>query len=217
MFKKLKRKFVLWLFQFGPYNKFAKDILPKIYLAKKNNITKEQAKIYLNEVLRLGFVEGVVISSRDPHKLSGVLVPTDLDHSALLVGYDYALEDIKVVEAVGSGVREITLTEFMTECESFTIHGGLTWDQKYRSNMAAISRTFIGKPYDRSFKFGIEALYCSELTMMCDFEKRCLYDFSDLAGIGQDYISPKGVVEAVGMIKYYDSLVSPRILAVPSL
>lgn len=202
--KSIKSKLILFLFETRLYNWFVKNILPHIYLRKKNNLDANRIYLgidkalseYLNQSVKSA--RGIVIGSRDPSKLSGKLIPGDVDHVGILdCGY--------VIEAVAEGVVKTTLEEFISRSEGVILCYGYKWDKEYRNNIANIANTFIGIGYDRKFKFGTEALYCSELVFESDIEGRCSYDSSDLAGIGRDYISPIGIVEAVGMTRIYDS------------
>lgn len=212
MFKTIARKTLLWATQTDAYKYFLKNILPKMQFRKKK-YSKEflhfkhlQLVTALNERFRdIRYAQGVVISTRDSSKISGLLVPTDLDHTAIISHWNEKESDFEIIQALGEGVVTSLLRELCTSCEGFVAHIGEDWDYDYTKLMVEKAKTFIGKPYDGSFQFGIEALYCSEIVYLADFEKRVRYDTSDFAGIGQQYISPKGITEGVGMIKLFDT------------
>lgn len=203
-FKKIKTKFVLFLFESSFYNNFVQFVLPRIFIKKKLNlnIAKVRQEIecsllaYLNT--SIATTRGVVIGSRDPSKLAGKVIPGDIDHVGILdCGY--------VIEAKANGVIKTPLDEFILEAEGIVLCYGIKWNKEYRNDIANKANTFIGRPYDRKLSFGSSALYCSEVCFESDFNKICKYDTTDLAGIGRDYISPVGVLEAVGMTRIYDS------------
>lgn len=207
------RKLVLYLLDNKLFNQFVQYILPKIFWRKPKFPDKqmvEQIHSRMINVFQLRFrapenYKGIIISSRDPSKVTGLLIPTDIDHSAVIVGYFTELRDFGVIEAVASGVRLVSLRDFIRTSEAVTCHVGEGWDNYYRRMVTITALLFRGKPYDRKFKFGAESLYCSEISYECDVEKRCKYNLDDFAGIGREYISPKGITEAVGMVKIFDS------------
>jgi hypothetical protein len=207
------RKFVLWMLETKGFNLFVKNILPKLFwrtpkLPKNPEVEMIYDKFIKALEQRFRSAEnyrGIIMSCRDPSKVTGLLIPTDIDHSAVLIGYSYALRDYAIIEAVSGGVRVISLREFIRTAEAITAHVGESWDHVYRKKVSELAASYLGRPYDRKYQFGTEELYCSEISFDADFEKRCKYNLDDFAGIGREYISPKGITEAVGMVKIFDS------------
>ena len=196
----------------APYKYFVRHVLPKMQWRKKRYSKSYMNFKYLQLVQELNvhfkdvrYAPGVVISTRDSSRVSGLVVPTDLDHTALISCWDEKESDFKIVQALADGVVETYLQDLLVDCEGFVAHVGAKWGYDYRLHMVEIARSFIGKPYDSEFQFGVEALYCSEIVYLADKEKIVKYDTSDLAGIGTKYISPKGITEGVGMLKLFDS------------
>ena len=216
MLKNLYRSAVRWAVRTPAYKYVLNKVLPKWQWRKKKYTPEAMHWQYLclirtlNEYFRdVRYANGVVISTRDSSKVTGLIIPSDLDHSAIIERWSEQLQDFSIIHAVADGVQRGTLKELCTSCEGFVAHVGEDWDYDYRVSMVDRAVQMLGKPYDGSFKFGVEELYCSEIIYLADFDKRCKYDTQDLAGLGQEYISPKGITEAVGMTKIFDNEVNP--------
>ena len=70
------------------------------------------------------------------------------------------------------------------------------WDGFYTKRVIAHCKSLSAAKYDVKFELGIRALYCSELIVASDPEKRLDVSYQDILGLGRPYISPMGILNA---------------------
>lgn len=105
--------------------------------------------------------EGDILLSFEKQRPTALFIKGTYKHAAIVS------PKIDVVEAVGEGVRDVDLEEWLflmdyvaiirPEFENHTIN--------YMASCNAM--TYIGKPYDYKFTSGNDAIYCSELVYLC--------------------------------------------------
>jgi hypothetical protein len=143
--------------------------------------------------------QGDFLLSSSKFKLTTLLIPGPVDHCAIAVSKD------EVVEMVGTGWRKITLKQFWDESSSQAVLRLKPWDEAYARAIADKALSLKNTPYDIHFNLGIEALYCSELCLVCDTENRAQFNLADIRGLGRKYLSPTGVYNAKGCEVVYDT------------
>jgi len=201
IFKKIWSRFVLWTMESWLYRWILRKIIP--YVRFNFYYTSMRGQRYLKgySVLR----PGDIILSRDNWKLSSFLIPGDLVHAALCVGKFDAGASFEVAEMVGVGYRRSEFYDICHESDRVVILRCKDWDAEYIPRVIDTCLSFDGTDYDINFELGIKTLYCSELIVASDPEKRLQVSYSDLIGIGRPYISPMGLYAANNVEVVWDS------------
>lgn len=147
--------------------------------------------------------QGDICFTADNAKLSGFLIPGFVDHACLCVGKSGATE---IVEMIYSGFHRITFFDLCHEADRVII-ARANWTMEYCNLVANRALSFDGALYDRLFLINgdLKFLYCSELVVAADYENKLRLDYSDLAGLGQKYISPQGLLESYDLTVVFDS------------
>lgn len=99
---------------------------------------------------------GDILGSREDWRFTNLFIPGYWSHIAVYVGGGY------VVEAIGTGVRIITLEEFCYTKDSvfmLRVHK----PKIMREHAAIRARSIVGKKYDYIFNSTDEEFYCSEV------------------------------------------------------
>lgn len=122
--------------------------------------------------LALSFIkEGDILLSYEKQRFTSLFIKGKYKHAAIVS------PRIDVVEAVGSGVRDVDLEEWLFLMDSVAIIRP-EFDNHTINYLAACNAlTYIGKPYDFTFTSGNDAIYCSELVFLC--YQRELKEFLD--------------------------------------
>jgi len=124
---------------------------------------------------------GDILLSRDSRKLSTYLIPGTFPHAAVCVGSRLdgtaaAMPDGRVgevVEAVAGGVRLVDFFDFCHESDRVVILRVPAWDPEYvAERIVPAALSLLDRPYDLLFRPGPRSVYCSELPLLCDPERR---------------------------------------------
>lgn len=196
----LKRFLILKLMQTKIYKYFLKNIVPYIrfsmYYPKLRGIQFEE--------IRTRILPCDIILTVDKRKLTSFLIPGEFSHAAFFLGFRRTFE---VAEMTHEDYTKSFLFDVCKQSDRVLILRckDIALDPHYGFRMIHKCLSFQNTKYDSDFSLGVEALYCSELIYQSDFEKRIKYDLSDLAGIGQPYISPDGLLQAHNCYCVYDS------------
>ncbi len=177
------------------------------------------------------FVEGYRVLSPgqfllciDEKKLTTLLVPGFVTHAAFVTGNCLKMGGIEY-EVAEMTHRNFSKSYWFTICKESSrvfICDCLDWDSDFKSKMLGSIRRFYGALYDIKFKFDVTSLYCSELIYQLDrvannpgcsdsqlaedtLKGRMQVDISDFAGIGQEYISPDGLLFGKNVRILWDS------------
>ena len=120
---------------------------------------------------------GDILNSRAEGEFTNLVIPGFFKHSSLYMG------DGKVIEAVGEGVRSISLVDFLVDKDIIGVYRPTWLDAK--PHLACISiEKYLGKKYDYLFKLGTKEFYCSELVYQAyrdahpsmGFKRRTIFD-----------------------------------------
>ena len=177
------------------YNWLLRRVLPGIRLSTKYaKINGRQFEQFASKL-----IPGDIVLCSDYRKLTSYLIGGQWSHAAIYAGGS------SIFEMIGSGFNVIHVYDFCKESDRVCILRCNDFDYQYAIEFTRTASLFQGCDYDREFKLGVEALYCSELVVASDFEKRLDVDYSDFAGIGRPYISPQGLYEAKNCTIIYDS------------
>jgi|TARA_R110000824_G_scaffold53483_4_gene148059 hypothetical protein len=147
---------------------------------------------------------GDIILTRDNWKLTSFLIPGHLIHAALCVAKDDK-ECFEVSEMVRVGYKKSEFYDVCHEADHVVILRCRDWDDEYIKKVIETCLSFDGLSYDIRFELGIKTLYCSELIVASDPEKRLDVSYDDLIGIGRPYISPMGIYHAKNVDLIWDS------------
>ena len=142
---------------------------------------------------------GDFILTVDKKKLTGMLIPGVVDHAALVVSKHEAAQ----MTHKDFTVDHILNVLFESDRAMLMRIRGIT--DEYSKMMVDVAMSLNKATYDVSFKFGVDALYCSELVFVADIDGLMGADTSDLAGVGQEYISPTGLLVASNVICVFDT------------
>lgn len=197
-FKSFYKKVLLWLMQTNFYRTVVLRIMPYIrftmYYVHFDGWKYNQAY----EILQ----PGDLILTVDPAKLTSKLIPGPVDHAVVCVSKDKMWETSDMVH---DGYRKGCFFDICKESERIFILRLKDSTPEYIQKIIEKCKSFDGLEYDIEFKFGIKALYCSELYYMSDYENRAKADPEDIECIGREYISPTGYLMSEGMYVVYDS------------
>ena len=146
---------------------------------------------------------GDIILSRDNWKLTSFLIPGDLVHAALCVSK--ATEDFEIAEMTRVGYRKSEFYDVCHEADRIVILRCDDWDDDYVPKVIETCLSYEGLDYDIKFELGVKSLYCSELIVASDPEKRLIVSYDDLVGLGRLYLSPMGIYNADNIKVIWDS------------
>lgn len=132
---------------------------------------------------------GDLIFSLDRSKLSSLLIPGKWEHVAIVASNEVELEIIEAVPI--HGVRKIAFYDFLKTADEVMLMRRSAHRQGDEESAVRWAVAFMGMKYDTNFERGPEALYCAELVADCYTKAK--FDWSDLWGIGMQYLSPDGV------------------------
>lgn len=113
----------------------------------------------VDEILNLA-KQGDILLSYETQRFTSNFIKGYYKHAAIISS------KMTVVEAVGSGVREVDLEEWLFDKDSVCLIRS-KYDFLTAKEAAANAIYYIGKPYDYSFSLVDERVYCSELIYLC--------------------------------------------------
>jgi len=145
---------------------------------------------------------GDIILTTDKKKLTTLLVGGEFCHAAFCVSHDRAFE---CAEMTHTDYTKSTFADVCFQSDRVVILRCPDFDENYIKEIIKKCKSFENSKYDTVFKLNNEFLYCSELIYESDFENRLILDLSDLAGIGNKYISPTGLYHAKNINIIWDS------------
>jgi hypothetical protein len=145
---------------------------------------------------------GDIILTNDKWKLTSFLIPGEWTHAALCVSKNGRFE---VAEMTHTNFTESTFFDICKEATRVLILRCRDWDERYISEVIQKCKSFKNAKYDVRFEHGTRALYCSELVISSDFEKRLQASDEDVVGLGMKYVSPTGISKAKNVEVIWDS------------
>ena len=198
-YKKIWSRFAFWVMESSAYEWVLYYIVP--FIRFSFYYTSLRGNHY-----RAGYAvlqAGDIILTRDNWKLTSFIIPGHLIHAALCV--EKGGDDFEVAEMVRTGYRKSEFYDVCHEADHVVILRCRDWDQEYIKQVVETCRSFDGLSYDIKFELGIKSLYCSELIVASDPEKRLIVSYEDLIGLGRPYISPMGIYKAKNVDVVWDS------------
>jgi len=145
---------------------------------------------------------GDFLLSCDKWKLTTILIPGIWAHAALCVAKDGCFE---IAEMTHLDFTKSTFFDFCRESTRVAIYRCDAWDMAYIPKVIETCLSFENAVYDTFFEYGVKALYCSELVVSSDPEKRLKYNDEDCLGLGMKYISPSGLAKSKNITLIWDS------------
>jgi hypothetical protein len=125
----------------------------------------------------------------DRKKLTTLLIPGEFSHAAVCIDKGSEWE---ISEMTHTDYTKSCFFDLCKEADRVVILRCRDFDEEYRKNFIAATKSLELCKYDIEFSLGIDALACSELPFQADYEHRCRVSLEDIAGIGTPYISPTG-------------------------
>lgn len=156
---------------------------------------------------------GQFILCLDEQKGTAFLVPGFMTHACYVVNncmYS-GNSEYEIAEMTHHNYSKSYLFDVCKESSRILICDCMDWDLEHKKKMIEAIKRFYDAKYDVQFKFGIKSLYCSELVYQLDriathpemtdaefvtsnVKGLMDLDISDFAGLGQEYISPDGLL-----------------------
>ncbi len=194
----MKKKLILWMMRTKIYLWALKNVIP--YIRFTTYYTSLRGWKYRRgyRILRPGHI----ILTLDKKKLTTLLIPGEFSHAALCVDKE---ADWEISEMTHTDYTKSTFFDLCKEADRVVIMECKDWDVHYTRQVVANCKKMVFAKYDIAFSMGVEALYCSELIYQADEERRLQVNLEDLAGIGQEYISPNGLYKAKNGKVLWDS------------
>lgn len=208
------RKFMFWLMSTKLWSFILLHVLP--YLRFSMYYTRFEGRDFVEgyDILK----PGQFILCLDDKKATAFLVPGFTTHATFVVNKCAANKnyEYEIAEMIHTG---FTKSYFFTICKESTrilICECMDWNDLDRAVMCLKAKDYEDAEYDVGFSLGIKTLYCSELVYRLDLyaakyrseeatEGKMKVDLSDLAGLGQQYISPDGLLFASNTKVIWDS------------
>jgi uncharacterized protein YycO len=132
-------------------------LIGKIYIAPKARKISFEHYEDMKEIL----VPGDTILSYSKGELTNYFIEGEYKHCAVYVGLN------SVVEAIGTGVKKISLSSFLSTKDKIAVIRPRFLDS-FSANTAALEAlNLLGKPYDYHFEQTEKAFYCAELIAYC--------------------------------------------------
>ena len=150
---------------------------------------------------------GHILLARDDKKLTTVLIGGMFTHAAFCVG-KFGTEQYPNFEVAEMTHENFTHSHFFDICnqaDRVVILECKDFDPEYTQKVIEKCLSFKDATYNVQFDLGIKALYCSELVYQADYERRLQVNLEDLAGLGQQYISPTGLYKGKNVVVIWDS------------
>jgi hypothetical protein len=98
-----------------------------------------------------------------------------------------------------------TFADMCFEADRVAIIRCSDWDKDYIKKVTGNIKAQQHAKYDVEFSLDNEFLYCSELILLADEEKRLDVDLEDLEQLGREYLSPTGLWNAKNVTVVWDS------------
>jgi hypothetical protein len=159
---------------------------------------------------------GDFILTVDRKKLTTMLVPGTMTHAAFCVGHAgknkfFPIQDtqefFEVAEMTHHGFTKSWWFDICKESDRVLIMTCMDWTEDDKAKIIARVKSFQHAAYDVAFTLGVNALYCSELVYQAETQTvgKMKFDLTDMAGLGQPYISPDGLMFSENSLCLYDS------------
>ncbi len=198
MISKYWRKFLIWLTKRRLYKWALYHVIP--YIRFTTYYTSMKGSVYHKgyELLK----PGDIILTKDKKKLTTILIGGEFCHAAFCVSKNRGFE---CAEMTHTDYTKSTFADVCFQSDRVVILRCPDFDGTYITKIIKKCKSFEDCKYDTVFKLNNEFLYCSELVYESDFERRLKLDLSDLAGIGNKYISPTGLFYAKNVTVVWDT------------
>lgn len=135
--------------------------------------------------------EGTILVSKTNGELGNLFIPDFWSHCALYTGAG------TVIEAVGHGVIETDLIDFMMKKDFIVALKPKFATVPQMSEAVRVARTQLGKPYDFSFQTSdVKAFYCSELVQWSYNQVNKDIPFKTREVLGVMTVTPDDIVKA---------------------
>lgn len=199
----LKKQALLKLMQSKPYEYLLLHVFPRIRFSTQYAKLEGWQFQRAYEILQPGDIVLTFDGARLPSILVSKLTDGHFSHATLCIGKGCQYE---IAEMIHVGYQEVTFYDICKEADRIAIIRCWDFDYRYINNiLIPTCRNFKGTPYDTLFLYGVKTLYCSELPISADKEKRLIYNDSDLAGLGRRYAAPDDLYHILNGGPVYDS------------
>jgi hypothetical protein len=181
------------------YKRFVGRVLPHIRFSTAHN---DICGAKYHEGYRV-LKPGQIILSVDKEKLTTMLIPGEFSHAALCVakGSDSPFE---IAEMTHKNYTQSHFYDLCREADRVVLLECKAFDEPYVEKVIDKCLSYKDAPYDTRFDMEDDKLYCCELVLQSDFERRLDVDFDD-TGLGHEYLSPDGLLNARNVEIVWDS------------
>jgi hypothetical protein len=193
MIKKIYKKFIMWFMGTSLYDWLLIKVIP--YIRFSTYYTRLKGADY-NAGYRV-LQPGHFILCLDEQKLTSLLIPGFMSHAGFCIAKkDELWKPYEVAEMTRHGYTKSDFFDLCKESSRVLICTCVDWTSEDIASMIQLAPSFEQSKYDTKFTLGVEALYCSELIYQLDQRagQKLRVDLSDLAGLGQPYLSPDGLL-----------------------
>lgn len=146
--------------------------------------------------------EGDIILTRDNLKLVTYIIGGEWAHAGYCVSKN---GDFECAEMTHKDFTKSTFADMCFEADRVAIVRCLDWDEDYIKKVTSNIKEQQNAKYDVEFSLDNEFLYCSELILLADEERRLDVDLEDLEQLGREYLSPTGLWNAKNVTVVWDS------------
>ena len=198
MISKWYRRFLIRLTRSRLYRWALYKVIP--YIRFTTYYTSMKGRTYHKG---FGLLEpGDIILTTDSKKLTTIIIGGEFSHAALCVSKDQGFE---CAEMTHTDFTKSTFADLCFQSDRVAILRCYDFDKEYIEKVINKCKSLENCKYDTVFELNNQFLYCSELIYEADLERRLKLDLSDLAGIGNKYISPTGLLYAENINIIWDT------------
>ena len=147
---------------------------------------------------------GDIILSKDRWKLLSAFIPGGFAHAALCIAKGDG-EEFEVAEMTHTGYTKSAFFDICKEADRVVILRCHDWDEDYIRRVVETCRSFDGKRYDVTFSSDLDSLYCTQLVVESDIEKRLKISFVRLPVAGRPVHTPACLYSAENISVIWDS------------
>lgn len=146
---------------------------------------------------------GDIILSKDRWKLLSFFVPGGFAHAALCVAKNG--DEFEVAEMTHNGYTKSAFYDICKEADRVVILRCHDWDDDYIKCVIERCISLMGKKYDTSFSPDIDKLYCTQLVVESDIERRLKISSVKLPVAGKPVHTPACLYNAENVSVIWDS------------
>ena len=189
LIQKYKTKFFVYLTSTQIYQWALFNVIPYIRLSLYYTTMRGWKYHRGYKLLKPGHIILTTVRS----KLSTMIIGGEFAHAGLCISKN---EQFECAEMTHLNFTHSTFADMCFQADRVVIIECTAFDEDYVNNvLVPTCRSFEHAKYDAGFTLGLgnEFLYCSEMVLEADKEKRMDVNLEDLIALGKKYLSPTGL------------------------